>query len=104
MTTSIASVSGSGRTHSRRRRFVAAGLLSIGLAALFSQLPAHAQAAGGPLPYSNGFLVTGNYVVAGVDVQGQSVGGVSTGTIHITGVPQNADILAAYLYWETIDL
>ena len=55
-------------------------------------------------PYSTGFLVTGNYVVGGVDVQGQSANGFSTGTIHISGVPANADILAAYLYWETIDL
>ena len=30
--------------------------------------------------------------------------GFSTGTIPMSGVPQDADILAAYLYWETIDL
>ena len=30
--------------------------------------------------------------------------GFSTGTIHISGVPTDADIVAAYLYWETITL
>ena len=103
MTTSHASASGSGRRHAQLWRSLAAGLLSIGLAALIAQT--HGQAQGqNPLPYSTGFLVTGNYVVGGVDIQGQSVNGFSTGTIHMSGVPKDADILAAYLYWETIDL
>src|SRR5437870_5791305 len=64
------------------------------------------------LPFSNSFLVTGNYAVGGVDIHGQTANGFSTGTIHINRctatstfncVPQTADILAAYLYWETID-
>src|SRR5437867_6638524 len=107
MKTSLASPSGLARPHVRRWRFVTAGLLSIGLTALFAPLPAHAQAAHAPLPYSNGFLVTGNHVVGGVDLTASinpSVGGFSTGTINIASVPANADILAAYLYWETIHL
>jgi Big-like domain-containing protein len=56
-------------------------------------------------------LVTGNYVVGGVDLQPQSGGGgFLTGTINMTGtaaVPHYADgspaeILSAHLYWETI--
>ena len=30
--------------------------------------------------------------------------GFSTGTIHISGVPADADIVAAYMYFETITL
>ncbi|MGH9384603.1 MAG: Ig-like domain-containing protein [Vicinamibacterales bacterium] len=63
---------------------------------------------GGPLDFSRGFLVTGNYVVGGVDLTEElnppDVDGLSTGIIHMSGVPANADILAAYLFWETITL
>src|SRR3989442_10969758 len=85
----------------------------LGLAAisLLCVLGARAAEAADALPFSNSFHVTGNYAVCGVDIQGQSANGFSTGTIHINRcttstfncVPQNADILAAYLYWETID-
>src|SRR5262249_53062635 len=50
-----------------------------------------------PLPYSKGFLVTGDYVVAGVDLPKAN----ASGTITVSGVPDNADIISAYLYWET---
>ena len=73
-------------------------------AGLFAQLHGRAAAASDPLPYTGGFLLTGNYVVGSVDLQGQSANGFQTGTIHMSGVPANADILAAYLFWETIDL
>lgn len=65
---------------------------------------AYAQA-GNPLPYSKGFLVTGNYVVGGVDFTPQAnspVNGLATGTLNIAGVPAGADIVAAFLYWEQI--
>ena len=81
----------------------AAAGLALALAAVFAQSQGNAQLSN-PLPYSDGFLVTGNYVVGSVDVAGQNVNGFSNGTIHMAGVPANADILAAYLYWETIDL
>jgi VCBS repeat-containing protein len=59
------------------------------------------------LPYSAGFLVTGDYVVGGVDLTSQAnpadpVTGLATGTITIGGVPNDADIVGAYLYWESI--
>ena len=55
------------------------------------------------LPFSKSFLVTGNYVVGGVDLAPQSGGqGFIAGTIPMSGVPANADVLAAFLYWETI--
>jgi hypothetical protein len=63
---------------------------------------------GDALPYSNGFLVTGNYVVGGVDLNEEIhpiTNGFSTGTIPMGDVvPPNADIVAAYLLWETITL
>ena len=58
---------------------------------------------GDALPFSNGYLVTGGYVEGFVDLQQQSGGGgFVSGTINISGVPPQADILAAWLYWETI--
>jgi Bacterial Ig domain len=60
------------------------------------------------LPYTKGFLVTGNYVVGSVDLNEEisppDVNGFSTATISMSGVPAGADILAAYLFWETITL
>src|SRR5262245_46751182 len=70
-----------------------------------------------PLPEPHGYLVTGNYAVGSFDFPAQSAKGTVNGTIHIstcpnpqtnppTGncVPSNADVLAAYLYWEMIDV
>ena len=69
---------------------------------VLSTRPGYAQAADA-LPFSKGFLVTGNYVVGGVDVDPKTTtNGVVTGTVPMSGVPANADILAAFLYWETI--
>src|SRR5262249_39182176 len=68
------------------------------LAAFFAEVPGHATTvAQDPLPFSKGFLVTGDYVVAGVDLPKAN----ASGTITIAGVPDNADIISAYLYWET---
>jgi hypothetical protein len=54
------------------------------------------------LPYANRYLVTGNYVTGNVDLsQASGGGGFLQGTIHMSGVPANAEILAAHLYWET---
>jgi hypothetical protein len=80
-----------------RARAARAIVVALGLAVLFAQLHGHAQVPDA-LPYSEGYLITGNYVVGGIDLQGQN----TTGTIHMSGVPADADILAAYLYWETI--
>jgi hypothetical protein len=68
------------------------------------------------LPYARGYLLTGNYVASGVDLTELAnpvdQNGFSTGTIHITKcnqpavvfncVPADADIVAAYMYWEAI--
>ena len=61
------------------------------------------------LPYSLGYTVTGDFAIGGVDlVPSPQTNGFQTGTIHIGGsgparvVPKNAEILAAFLYWETL--
>ncbi len=58
------------------------------------------------MPYANGFLVTGNYGLASVDLPNGSSGGSGfvTGTINVSQneVPSGKHILAAFLYWETI--
>jgi hypothetical protein len=55
------------------------------------------------LPFTRSYFVTGNYVLGGVDLLPASQsGGFIAGTIPMSGVPPNADILAAFLYWETI--
>ena len=56
-----------------------------------------------PYLYAKSYTVTGDYAVGGVDLLPDSMSsGFLTGTIPMSGVPANADILAAFLYWETI--
>jgi cadherin-like protein/Big-like domain-containing protein len=92
----------SSRTTALRSRIRAASLIAIGLAVLFAQMGTEAQT-GEPLPYSTGYLVAGDYVVGSVDITTSS-GLSATGTIPMAGVPppEQADIVAAFLYWETI--
>ena len=79
-------------------------LVSIGIVVLLAQSGGQAQSPNA-LPYTTSYIVTGNYAVGGVDLPPQSGGdGTLTGTIPMSGVPANADILAAFLYWETIDI
>ena len=60
------------------------------------------------LPYSLSYTVTGDYAVGSVDLlPSPHTDGFQTGTIDIGSdtarvVPQNAEILAAFLYWETL--
>src|SRR6266404_1517528 len=93
-----------------RRLKLAAAALGLLLAFGFAQ-PASAQNAANQLTLSNNYFVTGDYVVGGVGLRGLGVNGVATGTIKIpdansvpaTGVPPGADIIAAFLYWETVE-
>jgi hypothetical protein len=77
-------------------------LLVAGAIALCAQPGGFAQTPD-PLAYARGFLVTGNYVVAGVDLP--RAGGTATLNFSNAGgnaVPADAEIVAAFLYWETI--
>lgn len=100
--TRAATIARSARAGLLRR--AAATLCPLGFILLLAQPAGQAQAPpGDALPFSNSYSITGNYVVGGVDLAPQSGGGgFVTGTIPMSGVPANADILAAFLYWETI--
>src|SRR5215472_4454453 len=84
--------------------------LGLVLAFGFAQ-PAWAQNTTNALMLSNNYFVTGDYVVGGVGLRGLGANGLATGTIQIpdknsvpvTGVPAGADIVAAFLYWETVE-
>jgi len=91
-------------------------MIAVAAATGLTQLSGDAQT-GDALPYSRGYLVTGNYVAAGVNftetLNPPDSNGISTGTINIAEcdpsnditfncVPNDADIVAAYLYWEMI--
>jgi hypothetical protein len=64
-----------------------------------------------PLNFGNNFFVTGDYVVAGVGLRGLGVNGYATrqfgmpdaNTMPAGGVPKGADIVAALLFWETVE-
>ncbi len=64
-----------------------------------------------PLSLENNYFVTGDYASAGVTLRGTGTGGMATGTITIPnytqsasqGVPDGADIIDAFLYWETLE-
>ena len=65
-----------------------------------------------PLNFSNNYFVTGDYVVAGVGLRGLGDStGYATGTITMPdyntrpagGVPTGAQVVAALLYWQTVE-
>jgi hypothetical protein len=64
-----------------------------------------------PLNFENNYFVTGDYVVSGVGLRGLGVNGFATkqftmpdaNSVPSTGVPSGADIVAAFLYWETVE-
>lgn len=72
---------------------------------------AAAQPCSTPLCLSNNYFVTGDYVVGGVGLRGLGVNGLATRRINIpdqvqpnaTKVPDGADIVAAFLYWQTVE-
>ena len=86
-------------------RLIRSTVFALATAALFAQASGLAQPAAASLPYARGFLVTGDYAVGGVDLREDAhpiVNGFSTAAIPMSGVPANADIIAAYLFWETV--
>ncbi|HEV2617536.1 MAG TPA: hypothetical protein VGU63_13105, partial [Candidatus Acidoferrales bacterium] len=104
-------------TNSRSRGIIFVAALLTGILAFGLVQPASAQTANQPLSLFRNYLVTGDYVVGGVGLRGTGqVDGFAHGTISIpdtmqaqaTGVlpknvPAGADVLAAYLYWETVE-
>ena len=70
-----------------------------------------------PLPEPHSYVVPGNYAVASIDLPAQTAKGAFTGKIHVPTCPatgpatncvpgqaSNVNIVAAYLYWEMINI
>ncbi len=76
----------------------AIAILIVAFAALFAA-PAQAD----DLHYFKNYFVTGDYTVAGVGLFGKGVNGLATGKITVPGIPAHADIVAAFLYWQTVE-
>ena len=65
-----------------------------------------------PLSFENNYFVTGDFATGGVTLRGTGHGGMATGSITIPdltaspgsqGVPDGADIIDGFLYWETVE-
>ena len=54
------------------------------------------------LGFFKNYFLTGDYVVGGVGLRDLGVNGIATGSIPIAGVPADADVLAAFLYWQVV--
>ncbi len=101
---------GIARTRSGRRMPRTAVVVTALVLSLFAQ-SLLADNGTPPLNFFNNYFVTGDYVVGGVGLRGLGVNGFATGTISIpdansvpaTGVPAGADIVAAFLYWQTVE-
>jgi hypothetical protein len=89
-------------------------LLVIAFAQSAAAQSGAAQSADGPLNFGNNFFVTGDYVVAGAqNMTTQFSNGFAVGTISIPDtnpgirgantVPKGAQIVAALLYWQTVE-
>ena len=90
----------------RRRLPVSSALLILSMFA-----SAQVGMAQNQLVLADNYFVTGDYVVGGVGLRGLGgANGLASGQIKIpdvnsvpsTGVPEGADIVAAFLYWETV--
>ena len=82
---------------SKRRRW------TIALLALSVLAYAQSGEAADGIKFFKNYFITGDYVTGSVDIVPQTaVDGRASGTIPMSGVPANADILAAFLYWQTI--
>lgn len=72
---------------------------------------ASAQNATNQLNFGENYFVTGDYVVAGVGLRGLGVNGFATrqftmpdgNSVPSTGVPTGSQIVAAILYWQTVE-
>jgi hypothetical protein len=88
---------------------------ALGLMSLLAFAPAALAQTGSSsaLQFGNNYFVTGDYVVGGVGLRGKGVNGFATGTINIPdanpgiqgpkAVPAGAQIVAALLYWQTVE-
>src|SRR5438445_3686512 len=93
-------------------RYLLSATAALGLLLVFGFAQAALAQTTNLLTPSNNYFVTGDYVVGGVGLRGLGDGtGFAKGTITIpdpiqpnaTAVPAGAAVVAAYLYWETVE-
>ena len=77
----------------------AATAVTLGLVLFFAR-PVQAQ--DDSLSFFKNYFITGGYEVGGVGLVGQGVDGVAQGAIAISGVPDGAEIVAAFLYAQVV--
>lgn len=70
-------------------------LLAVTSALLLTSGAARTQAQGSALGFFKNYFITGDYEVSGVGLRG-----VNDGDLTIANVPPDADIAAAFLYWQ----
>ena len=87
------------QTGLRRRRLTGAALFAIALLMTQSGGQAAPPAVDGPLTYSRGFQITGDFIAAGIRT---ASGNIQLSSTQLTEIPRDADIVGAFLYWETI--
>jgi hypothetical protein len=77
---------------------------SLAAGVLVAALAAHPARAQNALNYFKNYFVTGDYVAVGVGLQHTGVNGFATGTLTVdpAQIPPDAEVVAAYLYWQTI--
>jgi hypothetical protein len=91
----------------RSRRYLRAVSLFCVTASLLVMQPRVQTQPPDALKFFKNFFLTGDYVVAGVGLRGLggmngSPAGLATGTISLTSVPADADVVAAFLYWQVV--
>ena len=59
-------------------------------------------AEGDALKFFQNYFVTGDYAVGGVALRGKGVNGIARAAIPFTGVPADADVLAAFVYFQLV--
>lgn len=88
-------------TSKLRRAVVVAFVGAVVLQQITARTTAQSNTIDG-LTFFKNYFVTGDYVAAGVGLRGTGINGTATGQISIGGIPDDADIVAAWLYWQVV--
>jgi hypothetical protein len=59
-------------------------------------------AEGDALKFFQNYFVTGDYAVGGIGLRGKGINGIARAAIPFTGVPEDADVLAAFVYFQLV--
>ena len=69
----------------------------------FIFMPGRLRVTSDALQLFNNYFVTGDFVTGSVVLRGEGDNGKATGDITIPSIPATAEIVAAYLYWQTLE-